>query len=130
VRSSSDPQDAGPAVAKRAAGGEHRLCLGQQSTAVTKKFFPFARQQESAAPIVEQPETQLVLQRFNPARQRRLSDAQLGCGSRYRAAFADRDKRLKVFEVHHAYAQFSSTCIILCIGRRKSNPANVGCVPA
>jgi hypothetical protein len=97
---------------------------------VTKKFFPFARQQESAAPIVEQPETQLVLQRFNPARQRRLSDAQLGCGSRYRAAFADRDKRLKVFEVHHAYAQFSSTCIILCIGRRKSNPANVGCVPA
>jgi hypothetical protein len=74
---------------------------------MTKKFFSFARQQQPAAQIIEQPETELVLQRLDPARQCRLSDAQLGCGLRYRAAFADRDERLKVFEVHSAYAGFS-----------------------
>jgi hypothetical protein len=44
VGSSSDSQHAGSAAAKRAAGGEHRLCLGQQSATMTKKFLPFARQ--------------------------------------------------------------------------------------
>src|SRR6516162_10084541 len=44
VRSSSDSQDAGSAAAKRATGGEHRLGLGQQSAAMTKKLLPLARQ--------------------------------------------------------------------------------------
>src|SRR5262245_16664095 len=56
VRSSSNSQDAGSAGAKRAAGGMHHLCLGQQNATMSKKFFPFARQQEPAAQIVEQPE--------------------------------------------------------------------------
>ncbi len=67
VRRCSDPQDAGAAAAKRAAGGEHRLGLGQQGAAMTKKLIPFARQRQPAAQIVEQPETQLFLQSLDPA---------------------------------------------------------------
>ena len=80
VRGSADSQDAGSATAERAACGEHRVRLAQQSAAVTKKLLAFSRQQESAAQIVEQRKPQLFLQSLNPARQRRLSDAQFGCG--------------------------------------------------